>query len=411
MVVDEQILKDGIERDQRSGPLARWVSRFDGFANRGCDDDVDILLVPGMTGCSLDQGCDLKNFVWPNPLVMLAGETGPRTALTEDGLHDKWPHQDLKAGAPLWFIYGAATTAWRLAGHSVWAVRYDWRKSLEAAAEELERVSKKLWETRKKRQLIVSHSMGGPVVARWGWLHPEGIDRTERIVFAGAPLSGCMTPLQSFVGTDPFIQSLIKVFPANKVDDFRTAAVSFPALMSLLPDPAVFGGLSEQLYHRERYQAGFQPRQLFLDMARNYVINYRHSPAMANAVGFASTHHETVWEVEDRGGLAWPSESTTGGDGVVPTFSAVPPGLKAWQLQETHPTIPLDLGFIGGVLRLAKGKEPELPVVPSDETLVADVVPVAARAVLSDAEAAELRAAWVKGEPTVHQMLRFAGAR
>jgi hypothetical protein len=107
---------------------------------------------------------------------------------------------------------------------------YDWRKSLEAAADLLNnQVLRWLHETGAPKVDLVAHSFGG-LVAR-AYLAKHGPDKVDRLITLGTPHKGAVEALETLVrGRRLF------TFPAGKV---RQVSRTFPSLYEVAPsDPA-----------------------------------------------------------------------------------------------------------------------------------------------------------------------------
>lgn len=106
---------------------------------------------------------------------------------------------------------------------------YDWRKSLEEAADLLHnQVIRWLHETGEAQADLVAHSFGG-LVAR-AYLAKHGPERVRRLITLGTPHKGAVEALESLVrGRSLF------TFPAGKV---RQVSRTFPSLYEVAPSDA-----------------------------------------------------------------------------------------------------------------------------------------------------------------------------
>ncbi len=109
---------------------------------------------------------------------------------------------------------------------------YDWRKSLEEAADLLDRqVQRWTNETGSPKLDLVAHSFGG-LVAR-AYLQKHGTDRVDRLITLGSPHKGALETFEAIVNG-----SKVFTFPAAKV---RQVSRTFPSAYEVLPTDAADG--------------------------------------------------------------------------------------------------------------------------------------------------------------------------
>ncbi len=292
-------------------------------------------------GIGLNGGSIFKDWVYVNPVTFVRGRVGPRTELMPDGLHDRWPHQHLVAGAPLWFVYSLARLQWRLQGFRIHVFVYDWRKHAELAVAEFDAF------VRARRApgrplAVVAHSMGGLIPLLWAADHADWRQHIERAVFLGVPVGGCMTGVQSYAGTYPFMASLTHWLPTNKLIDLRRAAASFPGMADMLPNPSLFDPSTAAIYANPSWRDGIGPSQTVLDHSLALKSRLLTSPLLSVTHALATDSIPTVESVDVVNGEVLPGNKTAPGDSVVPLYSAVAGGITGWLVGYSHSNLPLD---------------------------------------------------------------------
>jgi pimeloyl-ACP methyl ester carboxylesterase len=194
-----------------------------------------VVLIPGILGSKL---CDANGAVlWgasaraslSNFHLLDMTRTGPGT-VKSCGIIDK-----VQVLGPLYSTEAyssllAAMNNWGLVeGQNLFIFDYDWRQSNFDSVVAFERfVVNKLGPDKKFN--IVAHSMGG-YIARLYTERQGAASRVNKIVYLGTPFLGSMSTL----GTLSEGWGTLPNWVAGGIDTIRHSAISFPALLELLP--------------------------------------------------------------------------------------------------------------------------------------------------------------------------------
>lgn len=216
---------------------------------------------------------------------------------------------------------------------TVVAFPYDFRRSVEHIANDLDRVVRE--RAQGRRVVLVAHSMGGLVAAWWWAFLSEGIDVAE-IITLGTPYRGAAKALNVLVNgmrIGPYV-------PQAVTDTVRT----WDSVFDLLPHYQVVDGNDKYRYPYELPSgitsavAGFSGKAL-----NAYQKNQRLNDALVNKVAESGRNPFTVYYSQGHATLGHASidahsdglvvakgnpraipASWDGGDGTVPMFSMIP---------------------------------------------------------------------------------------
>ena len=217
---------------------------------------------------------------------------------------------------------------------TVVAFPYDFRRSVEHIANDLDRVVRA--RAQGRRVVLVAHSMGGLVAAWWWAFLSEGIE-VDQIITLGTPYRGAAKALDVLVNG-------MHVGPFAVPSALNEVVRTWDSVYDLLPHYQVLEGNADSLYPHDLPPAITKTVDGFSDKARKaYRENHRLHEALANKVeesgrnpfttyyseghrtlGCASIHDQTNRLAVVKRNPRAMSPSWEGGDGTVPTFSTIP---------------------------------------------------------------------------------------
>lgn len=311
-----------------------------------------IVLVHGFLGAHLDGASGRP---WLNPLALVLGDLASRLRLDAE---------PLQPGTHLKLIYERAARRFRHARFPVIAFSYDWRRGLAHAADRLHHFLETLNLDRPGRpSVIVAHSMGGLVAAVYAHRHATWSDRVQRAIFLGAPLGGTFAASETAMGTSPLLLKLDQLALRADLDGWRSLSASFPGLLDMLPDPALFLG-AEALYTQSGWPDDrHRPAQRWLDQSRALKPLLTKSPILDRATLLVGVRHGTVASLQRDHGQVGHGPRLYAGDGTVPARAAAIAGVPAYELASEHQELPREPAAIQAVMDLIRTGRCSLPPV------------------------------------------------
>ena len=213
------------------------------------------------------------------------------------------------------------------------AFPYDFRRSVEQIANDLDRVVRE--RAQGRRVVLVAHSMGGLVAAWWWAFMSEGVD-VDQIITLGTPFRGAAKALNVLVNgmrIGPYV-------PQAVTDTVRT----WDSVFDLLPHYQVVNGNDKYRYPYDlpsgitsavagfsgKARAAYEKNRCLHDALINKVAESGRNPfTVYYSQGHATLGHASIDAhsnqlVVAKGNPRAIPASWDGGDGTVPAFSAIP---------------------------------------------------------------------------------------
>ena len=217
---------------------------------------------------------------------------------------------------------------------TVVAFPYDFRRSVEHIANDLDRVVRE--RAQGRRVVLVAHSMGGLVAAWWWAFMSEGID-VHQIITLGTPFRGAAKALDVLVNG-------MRIGPFDVRQAVSDTVRTWDSVFDLLPHYQVVDGNTRCRYPYELPSGITSAVAGFSDKARKaYEKNRCLHDALANKVLESGSNPFTVYYSQGHATLGHASIDThsdglvvakgnpraipaswDGGDGTVPMFSMIP---------------------------------------------------------------------------------------
>ncbi|HSS49982.1 MAG TPA: alpha/beta fold hydrolase [Thermoanaerobaculia bacterium] len=290
-----------------------------------------VVAIPGYFGSKLADAAR-KNLIWIDGHGLLS----PEVTLEALRLDIGDPNRVIPVGIldevvilpPFWDpgFYNGLTTFLRGNLNLVtFEFFYDWRKSLEEAADLLHNQILR-WSNETGASLfdLVAHSFGG-LVAR-AYLEKHGPDRVGRLITLGTPHTGTLETFTAIVQG-----SKVFTFPAAKV---KQVSRTFPSAYELLPSDPTNGLFSIDGQGASAFQSdawcATQPMKDFLAIAKARVTSLLPQTLPVDSFFIYGTRTDTTSSAAFTNGKMTFDEQDQG-DGTVPQASASGGGLLAAQ--------------------------------------------------------------------------------
>lgn len=320
-----------------------------------------IVFVPGIMGSELYLGDEL---IWPGT---------PAEMLFPYGKMEKLLRPDLRIGDIIRKVsisnqYASLIKAFKLCGFdeetgppSLVVCPYDWRKDNRLAADRLAECVKKLRADHGEDVAIniVAHSMGG-LVSRYflesgaySAANCPGFDRVRRLITIGTPHRGAPLALCAAMG------QIKRLFLNAKQVKQIADQDDFPALYQLMPprsEPYLWNTDPEarlkpaKVYEDDTAKLlGLNAKNLESAAAFHAALDTAKKPDVVVYFCFIGTRQDTICNVQGNFAVktvdgVFPAntplpegiESTDGGDGTVPSWSASIPGMQQLAVGGDH---------------------------------------------------------------------------
>lgn len=216
---------------------------------------------------------------------------------------------------------------------TVVAFPYDFRRSVEHIANDLDRVVRE--RAQGRRVVLVAHSMGGLVAAWWWAFLSEGIDVAE-IITLGTPYRGAAKALNVLVNgmrIGPYVpqavsdmvrtwDSVFDLLPHYQVVDGNTRCqYPYELPSGITSAVAGFSGKARAAYEKNRCLHKALVNKVAESGSNPFTVYYSQGHA---TLGHASIDTHSDGLVVAKGNPRAIPASWDGGDGTVPMFSTIP---------------------------------------------------------------------------------------
>lgn len=221
---------------------------------------------------------------------------------------------------------------------TVVAFPYDFRRSVEQIANDLDRVVRE--RAQGQRVVLVAHSMGGLIASWWWAFMSEGID-VDQIITLGTPFRGAAKALDALVNG-------MRIGPFALRQAVTDTVRTWDSVFDLLPHYQVVNGNDKYRYPYElpsditsavtgfsgKARAAYEKNRCLHDALVNKVAEGGGNPfTVYYSQGHATLGHASIDTHSDglvvaKGNPRAIPASWEGGDGTVPAFSAIPDVLE-----------------------------------------------------------------------------------
>lgn len=334
-----------------------------GTRRREPDPDLpEIIYLHGIIGGHVAHQGWRRNRIWLDPWEMVKGDLAEKLTLAPDG-RSSLRELRMEADGHIELIYRKAANRWRMKGFVVHPFSYDWRRGIGEAAQLLDLFIEQRFAINGGRPLVlVGHSMGGVICSAYGARYPHWSDRIERAILIGAPLGGSYSVPQAVTGHNPMLNKVAMLARKDDAMEFRQMAATFPGLLDMMPDPALFPDAAPLF--QEASWGDVRPKQRWLTQAANWKKVFRDSPLLDRATMLVNLTHSTVvsWSAAENAPL-----DRGIGDGSVPATSALVDGVPAYKIDYEHGTLTRDPKAINAVVELITENRTDLDAVTEED--------------------------------------------
>jgi len=328
-----------------------------------------VVLLPGIMGSLLSSIRGVTTLLWINPALFLNGQLN-YLELDADGVNDRSPQIECTpTGIEKLFYLRISLVLRRQA--ELYEFPYDWRRPIEDNAMVLARCLER-WADgdASKRFTLVGHSMGGLVARAYlAGFGQQAEARIARVITLGAPYFGAADGVKTLLLGNSLMGLAEAINGANAP---RSLLLNMPSVYELLPaPPELFPQGRDYPINWDLYDATAWPaddiRPDYLRRGCEFHRSLARADPQVETIQIAGCHVDTPVAVRRIPGqnsseieIIRRGRGPESGDGTVPLWSAVHPGIKTCYIQQRHRNLPADGDVIAAVVELIHGGQPDL---------------------------------------------------
>jgi pimeloyl-ACP methyl ester carboxylesterase len=340
-VLQQQIAGGELRDEVRALLGATLADELERLAQAGApsvlaaEERPPVVVLPGITGSSLNNVIGDTGLIWLNPLALIAGKLG-LLQLDTTGRRDAAPGVRIVATGLLPTHYLLIQIHLRtLGGCDVLGFPFDWRRAPAAAVDDLRRLVLSQFRTSGQRVHLVGHSMGGLVARDFCLRYPADAARAvAQIIQLGTPNYGSCEAIRNLTVGGETAELTIRLNPANEPLQMIRSCPGLYAMLPTPPDlypddtpfPYPYSG-NLRVYDAAAYQtAGVSARHIAAAQAGYAWLAQAGALPVPSTIiaGYDVPTCLGVSVADDQGSPSFDFASATGadGDGTVPLASA-----------------------------------------------------------------------------------------
>jgi pimeloyl-ACP methyl ester carboxylesterase len=332
---------DGFDKDELK-VLRRLATRARLAHSRGARLG-NVVFLHGITGSDLEtvENGD-RDHIWVNFPRLVLGQIR-RLRLSADGTSEADSRYRVVATRVNKRYYARAILSLRARWH-VEPFAYDWRRSIDAAADDLAAFIRSRFPGQTVH--LVAHSMGGLVARNLVRRHPQLWEAMQdhdptaggRLVMLGTPNYGSFAIVQAMTGEDQLIAVLERCDLVHDMSQLLEITNTFPGSYELLPAPSKLSGTLGALYQADTWPENSRVSQRHLNRAYEF-HGALESGATIDArrmIYVAGCRRPTVVGMTIAGDGDFEYSLSYDGDGRVPHALGLLPGVPTYYVDEAH---------------------------------------------------------------------------
>ena len=303
----------------------------------------NVVFLHGITGSDLavNNGRD-QDQIWVNFPRLFLGRIAD-LKLSADGKGEANPRHTVVATRINKRYYARAVVALR-ARWNVEAFAYDWRRDIDASANQLADFIRARFPGQPVH--LVAHSMGG-LVARtmiqrhsslWEQMRGSELSVGGRLIMLGTPNYGSFAIVQAMTGEDRMMGLLEKVDIKHDMSELLSITNSFVGSYQLLPAPSKLPPTLSGLYLANSWSQQSFVSQTHLDRAHDFFTELESSATIdpTRMVYVAGCRQPTIESMAISGRGDFEYTLSRDGDGRVPHSLGLLDGVPTYYVDEVH---------------------------------------------------------------------------